>query len=87
MPLALQGEEEGRTFARSRLGPDAAAVAGDNADDDAQTDARAAELGLVVQPAERGKQPLGELHIEAAALISDEKHRSLFVHEATHLDA
>ena len=66
----MQREEKGGAFARNRVDPDAAAVPGDDAFDDAQTNARPAELVLSVQAIEGGEKPIGELHVETAPMAT-----------------
>ena len=52
------------------LGPDAAAVALDDAVDGGQTDAGPLELGRLVQALERREEAVGVLHVEAGAVVA-----------------
>ena len=68
-----QGEEEGRALAGPAFGPDAAAVAGDHALHGGEADARALELGGVVQALEGAEELVGVGHVEARAVVADEE--------------
>src|SRR5713226_10052427 len=67
----LQSEVERRSLIDGALGPDPAAVPGDDAHDGGEPDARALELGRGVQALEHAEQLVRVLHVEAGAVVPD----------------
>src|SRR5712672_3333515 len=65
-----QAEGERRALARFRLGPDAAAMALDDAVDDREADAGALELLGAVQPLKGAEELGGVAHVEPRAVVA-----------------
>src|SRR5690349_3499022 len=65
-----QGEKEGRPAVDGALGPDAAAVARDDALGGREADPVAGEFGRAMQALERREQVAGEGHVEARAVVA-----------------
>src|SRR5262249_20711597 len=70
--LIRQGEMEGGAFALRCVGPDAAAVAGDDAMGDREADARALELICIVEALESTEELLRALDRKARAIVAHE---------------
>src|SRR2546428_3802060 len=68
-----QGEVEGRSPIDGSLGPDPAAVPGDDAPDRRETDAGALEFGRGVQALEHAEQLVCVLHVEAGPIVPDQE--------------
>src|SRR5882672_658673 len=68
-PVRLQGEIEDRAFVGPGLGPDAAAVAYDDALYAGEADARALELLRRVKALEYAEEPVRLAHVEARAVV------------------
>ena len=62
-----------KTVPRRALGPDVAAVAGDDAFDVGEADARAFEVLVVVEALKYPEQLVDILRIEAYTVVADEK--------------
>ena len=73
---ALEGEEEGGAVIGFRFGPDAAAVAFDDAADGGEADASAFKIGVAMQALKGAKEVCSVLHVEPDAIIADEEGRS-----------
>src|SRR2546426_6278608 len=73
-----QGEVEGCSPIDGSLGPDPAAVPGDDAPHRRETDAGALEFGRGVQALEHTEQLVRILHVEAGTVVPDrsEEHTS-----------
>src|SRR2546430_14832356 len=74
-----QREVERRSPIDGSLGPDPAAVPGDDAPDRRETDAGALEFGRGVQSLEHAEQLVHVLHVEAGTVVPDQE-RPLSVH-------
>ena len=70
-----QREVKRRAFVRLAFGPDAPAMAGDDAVDDRQADAGAFEIVGAMQALEHAEEFLRVALVEADAVVADEVHR------------
>src|SRR5581483_8081297 len=75
LPEICQREVEGRAFVHLAFGPDAPAVAADDALHGRQADACAFKLLAVVQALKSPEQFVDVGHIEARAIVADEVDR------------
>src|SRR5687768_15776988 len=68
-----EGEVEGRALSQARLGPDAPAMALDEAADDREAHTRPFVLVGMVQALEDTEELVGVAHVEAGAVVLDEE--------------
>src|SRR3954447_22773182 len=78
LQLFAEGEIEGGAFLAFAFRPDVAAMALDDALDDGEANAGAGKLLRGMQPLENPKQPVFPFHIEAFAIVADEKNPLAF---------
>src|SRR5438445_13742994 len=83
---ALKDEVEGGSLADRALGPDAPAVAVDDAAGRGQADAGAWELVPAVQALEGAEEPVGIDHVETDPVVLDEDARLAVDHLAADRD-
>src|ERR1700674_866074 len=79
MRRPLHGEVERCPSIDRRLGPNAPAVALDDALHDRQADAGAFEILRAMQPLKHAEKLVGILHVEADAVVANEEHLLLAV--------
>src|SRR5665213_349342 len=77
--LLPEGPEESRAGADGAFGPNAPAMAGDDALNRGETDAGPRELLARMQALERHEQFMSERHVEARAIVAHEISNQLFV--------
>src|SRR5690625_580183 len=72
--VGAQGEEQGRAFARRAVSPHPAAMPVNHALNGGQANARPRELRLAMEATKGREQLVGMPHVEARAVVADEKH-------------
>src|SRR5580658_7783630 len=84
-PSSGQSEVEGGALVDGGFGPDAAAVAEDDALDDGEADAGAFVLFGSVHPLEDAEEASGVLHLEASAVVAHKINKLLVLEPANNL--
>src|SRR3989344_2490003 len=86
-PCSCQREIQRRALPRRALGPDAPAMALDDAPHDREPHAGAGKLGGGAQPRERAEEPIGVRHVEPGPVVADPVYRLVVVASHAALDA
>src|SRR5881397_4254907 len=81
-----QGEVEGGSPIDGSLGPDPAAVPGDDAPHRRETDAGALEFGRGVQALEHPEQLVGVPHVEAGPVVADQERPASVLFDRSKFD-